>query len=836
MSSPSDAQADVGRARPGRGPAALIPSSSAGLMDALRVGVVVLGPQAQVLLWSPLAEELLGWRGDQVVGRPLDRLLAGWDGSGPSRDATAPSAEQLVVEVMRSGGWVGRLRLRHRDGRLVDFEGRASLMVDGEGRPYIPVALADARLVHRMEHDLAVVDSVIDNSPLGIAVYDTGLRIVRVNQTLVRMTGRSAEEHLGRTIDEVIPGETGRELALVQRTVLETGRPVVDFRTRSADGVGFQSASYSRITDRAGRVLGITSLVMDVTERIAGVAKVERARARLALLNDVGGVLAGLLDVRRLSGALAEVLVPAFCDYAAVLLLPQVAGDGELPRGPHRPGTPLLLQGAAWLPGEERAGEYLRVGRLMGFPEDSELGRMVAGRRGAWRIASRAEIRDPEALELGVGSVLAAPLRARGTVLGLLVVGRDAGREGFDEDDLTLAAELADRGAAGLDNARMYARERQGALMLQRSLLPQHLPRLPGIEIAYRYLPGSTGAEAGGDWFDVVPLAGGRAAFMVGDVMGHGLRAAATMGRMRTAVRTLAGLDLPPGELLRRVNDLSEDFAPGPDEPMMATCVYAVYDPSTRICSIAKAGHLPPLLVVEEYDERGRATCRVRTVEMPEGTPIGMGAADFAAVAFEPVEVEVPRGAVLVLYTDGLVEARGEDIGEGIDRLRRVLSRPHDCLEDACDDLLSTLVPASEPDDVAVLMARLGELPKGGEASWTFPRDAAAVHEARERVRATLTAWGLGGLVDITALLVSELVTNSLRYARGPIDVRLVRGTTLLAEVSDRLPDPPRARSAHDDEEGGRGLQLLARTARRWGTRQGPQGKTVWFELALPGT
>jgi serine phosphatase RsbU (regulator of sigma subunit) len=501
--------------------------------------------------------------------------------------------------------------------------------------------------------------------------------------------------------------------------VLETGRPVVDFRTSPPRDIRHRSVSYCRLTDRSGRVLGIAGLLLDVTDRIEAAAKVERARSRLGLLNDVGGILASSLDVQRLAGTLAEALVPAFCDYSGVLLPAGATGatdEGDMPRRPYGPGTPLVVQGSACPPGDERAGKWLRTGRPMPFPDGSPPAEILAGRRASWRAASRAELHDHRAVELGVDSVLVAPLRARGTVLGLLIVGRDAERAPFDADDLALAIDLADRAGATLDNARLYALERQDTLMLQRSLLPQHVPRLPGIEIAHRYLPGSTGAEAGGDWFDVVPLAGGRVAFVVGDVMGHGLRAAATMGRLRTAVHTLAGLDLPPDEVLRRVDALSTDFVLSPDEPIMATCLYAVYDPSTRICSIAKAGHLPPLLVHEEDGPQGRQVCRVQPVEMPAGVPIGLNATEFAAVDFEAVELLVPPGAVLVLYTDGLVEARGEDLDEGLGRLCRVLSKPHASLEDACDDLLSTLVPASEPDDVALLMARLAGPPVCGES------------------------------------------------------------------------------------------------------------------------
>ncbi|MGW7004636.1 SpoIIE family protein phosphatase [Streptomyces sp. NPDC054933] len=825
-------------------PATTPPAAAGGLLDTLRVGVVMLDTRGRVVLWSPLAEEILGWAGEHIVGRRIDHIISDWSTGQAVRAerlGKIPSpgpAEQVLAELLRAGRWGGVLPLRHRDGHTVQAEVRASLLVDGDGKPYILVSLAETQLLRGLEHDLAIVDAVFDTSALGIAIFDIDLRFVRVNEALARMNGWPADDHIGRTVEEILPGKTGEELTLVQREVLATGRTVVDLLNKGPGGEGLRSASYARIIDRAGQVLGISCIVMDVTERHTAVAKAERARTRLSLLNDVGAILSDLLDVDRIARLLPDILVPEFADYAGVLLVRDVPSGGDLPRRPHPPDTPLVLAGVCTGPGTEAVAAKVRAGATLSFPAGSPLTDVLAGGP-AWYAETSADLHnatdtmhglDPRikaALELGVGSLLVVSLRARGIVLGLLVIGRSAERESFDPDDLALATELADRAGAALDNARLYAREREGALMLQRSLLPQHVPELPGVEVAYRYVPGSTGAEAGGDWFDVVPLAGGRVAFVVGDVMGHGLQAAATMGRLRTAMRTLAGLDMPPDELLRRINDLSEDFAQFPDEPMMATCVYAVYDPSTRICSIAKAGHLPPLLI--DPGERGAEG--VHRLDMPAGTPIGIGEAEF-----ETTELRVPDGSVLVLYTDGLVERRGEDITRGIDRLGAVLGRSHRSLDDACDEMVADLVSELEPDDVAVLMARLGGLPEGSAASWVFPAEPSAVRQARTHVRETLAAWGLNALTDVTVLLVSELVTNSLRYAHGPIGVRMVRGPSLLVEVSDPLPDPPRARTADHEDEGGRGLQLVARASRRWGTRQGPLGKTVWFELALPGS
>ena len=378
--------------------------------------------------------------------------------------------------------------------------------------------------------------------------------------------------------------------------MLRTGRPVVDILTPAPYGAGARSVSYSRLTDRDGNVLGLTCTVMDITERRDALAKVEQARQRLALLDHVAGALRTLLDVRPTARAFARALVPRFADYAAVMLYGAVAYGGELPAPGAPARSPLLQLGVAARESGPAVDRLLHVGQDVAFQPDSFFADALVTAT-PHLVRSREELieatypGDPKvqaAADLDIQSLLAVPLSARGTVLGLLVLSRTAARDPFDEEDLALATEIADRAGVSLDNARLYDREREGALMLQRSLLPQHVPAPPGVRVAYRYVPGSSGAEVGGDWFDVIPLAGGRVAFVVGDVMGHGLQAAATMGRLRTAVRTLAGLDLSPHELLQRVGELADDLTPSPDEPLMATCVYAVYDPSTRRCCLSQ--------------------------------------------------------------------------------------------------------------------------------------------------------------------------------------------------------------------------------------------------------
>lgn len=435
----------------------------------------------------------------------------------------------------------------------------------------------------------------------------------------------------------------------------------------------------------------------------------------------------------------------------------------------------------------------------------------------------------------GVHSVMVIPLRARGITLGVAVLVRHRRREPFEKDDLLLAEEIAARPAVAVDNARRYTLERTTALALQHSLLPRRLAAQDAVEVAYRYLPARTRAGLGGDWFDVIPLSGARVALVVGDVVGHGLRASATMGRLRTAVRTLADVDLPPDELLVHLDDLithlaseedtTAEDAPEPDleisTDLIATCLYVVYDPVSRRCTAATAGHPPPAVVTPD----GRADF----IDVLPGPPLGVG-----GLPFETVEWELPRNSLLALYTDGLIEGTKHDLGNGLTLLRQCLEQPARSLEATCDNLIQTLLPAQPPDDVALLLARTRALDTGQVATWDLPPDPAAVAGARAEATARLAEWRLPDVTFTAELVVSELVTNAICYGQPPIQLRLIRDTVLICEVSDSSSTAPHLRRARTFDEGGRGLLLVAQFAERWGTRHHAGGKTIWAEIDLP--
>ncbi|MQS13837.1 SpoIIE family protein phosphatase [Streptomyces kaniharaensis] len=811
-----------------------------GLFDLLKVAVAILDTAGRVVLWSPAAEELLGWPNELLVGRRIDELI-------PDEKQVA-RIRAAIQDTLRHGRWAGFAELRDRDGAPVAVDARISLLVDGDGTPFLQVSLAETAAVRAVERDLAVRDALFEQSPLGIAILDTDLRYTAVNRTLAEMNGVALEDHVGRTTGETLPERAADEITAIQRQVLATGEPVIDVTLASPVTArsGYRSISYSRMTDRSGRVLGISGTVMDVTERYRAVSKVEHARRRLSLLNEFGSRVGDLLDASRIAQELASSVVPRLTDHSAVILLQAVAHGDDLPRHGHDRRTSLLQLGTASVQDGPEVEVMLRRGARITFAEDSACGRVL--RTGVPELLSGADQLgdvtypgDPKlqaAHDLGVHSMLVVPLRARGIVIGLLLVSRAGYREGFDRDDLAFTVELADRAGSSLDNARLYARERTAALTLQRTLLPQQVPQPTGVEVAYRYVPGSSGTEVGGDWFDVIPLPGERTALVVGDVMGHGLRAAATMGRLRTAVRVLAALDLPPDVLLRHVHELADDLAQGPDEALLATCVYAVFDPGTGTLTVAKAGHIPPVLVVpgQETEEPTRTGSPLpggtgRILDLPSGAPLGVG-----GVPFEAIELKIPEGSLLALCTDGLVESRDKDLDVGLGRLITVLQEPHASIQAACEAVLDTMEQGREPDDVALLLARLGHGQAGTPtAGWTLPAEPTAVSRARRLVRATLVEWAVEELTDTAELLVSELVTNAVRYASAPIGVRLTLGETLLVEISDPLPDPPRERHAAEADEGGRGLELVRRLALRWGARAEGVGKVVWFEQALPG-
>ncbi|MET9018044.1 ATP-binding SpoIIE family protein phosphatase [Streptomyces olivaceoviridis] len=434
----------------------------------------------------------------------------------------------------------------------------------------------------------------------------------------------------------------------------------------------------------------------------------------------------------------------------------------------------------------------------------------------------------------GFHSMLLVPLQARGRTIGLVNFYRDRTETPFDEDDRLLAQQVAARAAVSIDNARRYTSERRTALTLQRSLLPRRLVAHSALETAFRYLPSSARAGVGGDWYDVIPLSGARVALVMGDVVGRGLQASVTMGRLRTAVRAFAEIDLMPDELLTHLDDVVirlQREEGRSDAELSATCLYAVYDPVSRSCSMASAGHVLPVVGIPmTADNDGKVPDRsVGLPDMPVGPPLGLG-----GYPFETAEIALPEGSVLALYTDGLIEGRTQDVDTALRAMSDIVAASHQSPNGLCDQLLTALLPVRPTDDVALLVARTAALDPDHVAILDFPSTPEAVARCRTFTTDRLTSWGLEALSFTTELMVSELVTNAIRYGKSPIQLRLIYQTTLTCEVSDTSSTAPYLRRAHTYDEGGRGLLLVAQLSDRWGTRHNRDGKVIWAEQLLP--
>jgi serine phosphatase RsbU (regulator of sigma subunit)/anti-sigma regulatory factor (Ser/Thr protein kinase) len=545
------------------------------------------------------------------------------------------------------------------------------------------------------------------------------------------------------------------------------------------------------------------------------------ARQRLALLLDASGRIGTTLDMELTGGELAEIALPDFAQHVAVDLASWVL-DGEegLP-----PGTDLKLRRVAVR--TIRQGKIHRSpGAHVAYNDATAQARCMIQRRPvldsqltAATAGKRWVAEDPDS------SVIAAPILVQGVVLGVASFYRLGNADPFDEDDIQLAGDLASRAAVCLDNARRFERERTMALALQRSLLPRAFPAQCAVEVAHRYQPAQEGV--GGDWYDVIPLSGGRVALVVGDVVGHGIHAAATMGRLRTAVRNFCALDLPAEDLLSQLDALVESMDADEAEDQRgvgiigATCLYVVYDPVTGLCSVAAAGHPSPAVVARDGS--------VRYLDLPTGPPLGLGGS-----AYEAIELPIDEGSTLVLYTDGLVESREQDIGTGLERLRVALAGAGRDPEELCASAIGGLLPERPSDDVALLAARARRTLPDRVATWDVPTTPESVAFLRAEVSRQLRAWRLADLVSTTELIVSELVTNAIRHATGPVELRLLRDRALICEVADGSSVSPRLRRAQTFDEGGRGLFLVAQLSQRWGTRYIARGKVIWSEQSLP--
>ncbi|MFF0793568.1 SpoIIE family protein phosphatase [Streptomyces spiralis] len=672
--------------------------------------------------------------------------------------------------------------------------------------------LGPAEMTRMYEHHDAVLHAVRE----GVLIVGADGRLLLANDEAHRLLGLPPDADR-RHVTELGLGEEMTRL-------LVSGEAASDVVCPAGDRL---LAVNTRRTAPYGGAQGLVASFRDTTELQALSGKAEMARGRLTLLYEAGVRIGRTLDVRRTAQELAEVAVPRMADVVTVELLDAVL-HGEEPTGAVNrmrrtalhgslPDNPLQPVGDSiqFVVADTPMVAALRRGKAVLVP-DLETAR-------DWRA------QDPEGadrvLASGIHSLITVPLRARGVVLGMVNFWRGAGTPRFDDEDVAVAEELVARAAVAIDNARRYSREHEMAVTLQRSLLPRDLPEQDVLEVAWRYLPAQSGV--GGDWFDVIPLPGFRVALVVGDVVGHGLHAAVTMGRLRTAVLNFSSLDLPAEELLGHLDEMvtrldsQADAADGEGSRVTgATCLYAIYDPVAGRCTVSRAGHVAPAVV----DPAGRVTFP----ELPLSPPLGVG-----GHPFEAGELDLPEGSRLVLFTDGLVEDRGRDIDEGLRMLGAAVARPDLSPEETCRTVMETVLPQHPSDDVALLVARTRLLAPSQVAVWDVPFEAGAVSRVRTEVSRRLMEWELEDVSFATELILSELLTNAIRYGAPPVRVRILLGRTLVCEVSDGSNTSPRLRRAATTDEGGRGLFLVSQFADRWGTRYVAHGKVIWAEQTL---
>ncbi|MGW6057913.1 SpoIIE family protein phosphatase [Streptomyces sp. NPDC055189] len=784
-------------------------------LDVTRAATAVVDARDTVIGWSPAAERLLGYRPQEIVGRPVATFLT---------PAPAPSDLPVPAELRSN-----QIRVAlHRDGHEL-IVAIAVCPLPGAGtvqRVLVATELKDLRL---WESRLALLHGLTTQSPVGLAIYDTDLCLTWCNAAYEREIGRPFAEFRGLRADQLysegkfVSKGHPPTLEAVMRHVLDTGESFLDLHFQGRppsdpETDHLWSCAYYRLQDADGHVFGVCEDAYDITDR-------HRAQRRLALLVEAGRGIGNGLDALVTANKITEVAVPEFAATATVDLargvlegeIPATSGSaaGSLLRAAHRSAGE-----AGHAPANDSPVSPARVNHSpVEYPSGSPQERC---------LSSGDAVLDDK--------VLVVPLRAGNSTLGLVTFIRGAASATFDSGEVALADELVARTAVSIDNARRFTRERTASLALQRQLLPQHVPEQSALDVAHRYLPTDNVTGVGGDWFDVIPLSGTRVGLVVGDVVGHGLQAAATMGRLRTTVRAFAQMDMDPVELLSRLDDLvaqsaeeqrGELGAPDgnyADVTTGATCLYAVYDPVSRRCCMARAGHLPPAVVGPDGE--------VSFPDLPAGPPLGLG-----GLPFEAMELELPVGSLLALFTDGLVEARDRDIDHGLETLRQVLGDRDASLEELCDRAVAQLLPGSSTaDDTALLLVRTRELGSSRVTEWELPAEPVTAGRARELATQQLHDWGLEELSFATELVVSELVTNAVRYAAGPIHVRLIRDRTLLCEVADTGHTSPHLRHSSEEDEGGRGLFIVAQLVQRWGTRYTRSGKTIWTEQAFPAT
>ncbi|MEU6317882.1 SpoIIE family protein phosphatase [Streptomyces sp. NPDC047009] len=742
----------------------------------------------RVIEWSPLAAEAFGWAAEEVIGRTVGELVreAGIDDEWLRTTCTAMHA-LVVMPVLTGSSVVWELRAT---------AGAFSL------------------------RDLALLRVVFTQSPVGVHVLDDQLRIVRVNTAVSGLRGFPVDSLQGQVFSEAYRITAPEEETAAARGVLESGKPALDRLVRSMVGSTggkprIYSVSYARLESACGDVVGLAVSTLDVTER-------ERALQRLKVLEQVRKRVGQRLDVMGVCEELADAVVPAVSGIVVIEVIEDVVRGEQPPLAPVDPAVPLRR---AAFRGQASAHP---VGEVRKLPEGTPFSRVLTDLRprlvqvqedSVWLAAdpARAEaIRRSHA-----HSLIVAPLSVRGEAPGVVSFYRHGREDPFDEEDIALTSDVCAHTALCIDNARRFTQERTIAATVKRKLLPQRPAKPSTVEISHLHIPGPGG---GGAWYDVIELAGARTALIVGDVAGRGMATATTMGQLRTALHSLAALDLEPDELMARLSDTAARLAaeraalPAGDplhrEPLTAGCLIVVYDSVEQECAIVRAGLPEPFAVAP-----GSSTVRVPVAAGP--LLAGTGSAPFPAT-----KITVPEGSVLAVVNEEIrMPSASLD-----SLLEKGAARP---MDDLCDTIAYALRECDESEKL-VLVARTKALPPDRVLTCPLPSDPEAAPLARAAVRRQLKTWQIDEESAFTTeLIASELVGNAVRYGTPRIRLRLILDRLLTCEVSDSATSAPHVRHARTVDETGRGLFIIANVADNWGTRFNSQGKTVWAQQPI---
>ncbi|MCQ4079515.1 SpoIIE family protein phosphatase [Streptomyces sp. RB6PN25] len=675
-------------------------------------------------------------------------------------------------------------------------------------------------------------------APVATVVVDARGRVIEWSREAEQLLGYPRAEALNCPAMSLLARAVGTDPSgSVQVRHRNGGTVACGLRLRPSEAAGDGPRWTVVLTpvDRPSQEVGPPGAALTAT----GEADRCRHQERLSLLAEAGIRIGTRLDVMSTARELADVAVPRLADSVCVDVTDSVLCGGDPTQGPAY-ANPLLRRAASRSTRKASSTAY-PIGEPTGLPSGAPTPhtrcladlqpRVVSALDANTGWLAQDPVRAKRIIEEGIHSLMVVPMCARGAVLGLVSFYRSSREHGaYHEEDLALAQELAARTALCLDNALRYTRERNAALALQRGLHVRDLPAHSAADIAHSYTP----SDASGAWFDVIPLPGARVAMAVGETAGRGLHAAAGMAKLRAALSTLADLDLPPDEILARLGDLvarlDAEGQAGPaagekvEKVAGSTCLYLVLDPVSRQCTVARAGHPAPVVV--------RPAGVPEILDCPAGPALGVG-----EEPFRKAEVELPEGSLLALCTNSLLRAGGGDPRSGLTELERVLADPYDSAAQACGAVTRALLPRQGPaagESAALLVARTRALPHEHVVTWDLPADPAVVSTARALTGPQLALWGLDEAGFTTELVVSELVTNAIRHARGPIRLRLIRDRALTCEVSDGSSSAPHLRHARTTDEGGRGLFLVAQLTRRWGVHYEHGGKTIWAEQALP--